>query len=142
MRQAIAFAIALVALAVACTAVLSVTPPPGRAEGTAERAAVVLPLGQGVGTLAIAPARPGRNTFTLALRDAAGQPLEAVEARLRIANPAAGIEPLDRPLERTGPGTWRHEGDELRFPGTWTLEVKARVDDFHEIDAQATLTLF
>jgi copper transport protein len=144
LRRAVGLEIALVAVAAACTAVLSGTAPGARGPRIAtarESAERVIPLGEGGGTLAVAPARPGRNVVTVVLRDREGHPLDAVEARLRIANPGAGLEPLERTLQRTGPGTWRHTGDELRFAGTWTLEVKARVDDFHEVDAQATLTL-
>ncbi len=80
--------------------------------------------------MAVEPGRPGENTIAVELRDPAGAPVEAADLSMELANPAAGVEPLARRLQRLGPGRDRLVGGELAFAGEWTIDLRARISDF------------
>ncbi len=138
LRRSIAGEIVLIACVGGVTAVLHQTPPP-RTPATA--IVRTLHAGDRSVEIRVAPARAGRNTIHATFRDAdAGRPQPA-EVTLEIANPGAGVEPLVRRLERLAPGEYRHEGSELAFPGTWTVEVHARVGEFDKLVFRAELAI-
>jgi copper transport protein len=125
LRRSIAGEIALMAGVAGLTALLVQTPPP-RAAGFSSTSTG----DAGSAELAVAPARAGRNVITVRLRDGQGRALEAAEVEIASSNVAAGVEPAARPMQRVRAGEYRRDAAELAFPGLWTLEVQARVDDF------------
>ena len=62
-------------------------------------------------------------------QDRDGLPFDPEEVLVEVGNPAAGVEPAARPIRRVGPGDYRRDGRELAFPGNWTIEVQARIDN-------------
>ena len=54
--------------------------------------------------------------------------LDPEEILVEIGNESAGVEPAARPITRIGPGHYSRDGSELAFPGTWTIQVHARLD--------------
>ncbi len=118
---------------IAVTAVLVVVTP-GRASsegGVVER---VVPLGEhGSVQLTISPATPGPNRVHLYLFDPDGRPAEIAEAiTLELSLPSAQIGPIAEEATRAGPAHLQIDTDAFAVGGTWTIEVRARVDRFTE----------
>jgi len=137
LRRTITSELALITLVVAVTSVLSRTPPHTHAAITRELAGAAAYRGN----VTVSPARAGRNLVVVTLRDRNGDPVEADEARLVLAHTRSGIAPIERPLVPGGAGTFRHEGSELSFPGTWALSVEGRVGDFETFRLQADIEI-
>ena len=124
LRRAIAAEMALAALVVVLTAILVQTPP-GSASIQKQLAS-----GTRAATLSITPGRSGHNEISVVFRDGQSLPFDPAAATLEISNTGAGVEPISRSLQRTAPGTYRHRGGELAFPGSWRVEIAVRFDDF------------
>ena len=143
--RAIRIEIAVVAAVLFLTAMLGTTPPP-RALALNPGAMAVAP-GRAVVTFApdhallleLDPARAGRNTLTLTLTTAAGNPLVAKEVSVALAHSAAGIEELVRPAVAEGEGRWRLAGPEFSVAGRWRVRVMALVTDFKMISFETDL---
>ncbi|MET0901778.1 MAG: CopD family protein [Acidimicrobiales bacterium] len=122
-----------VGVVVAVTAVLVVvTPAKTEADpGVVER---IVELGDtGSAQLTIAPARAGFNQVHIYLFDPDGRPAEIAESvTLVLTLPAADLGPLTREAVRAGPAHFQLDTDDLAVAGTWTFEVRARVDRFTE----------
>ncbi|MBL8692089.1 MAG: copper resistance protein CopC/CopD [Rhodospirillaceae bacterium] len=123
------FGLGLVVLSV--TALLTQTPPPA-----SEHAHVLDPAHmhgmaarmESAGHIAeieITPALAGRNLIVVRL-DLAEVPKEVA---IELSNPAAGIEPIRRPMTNDN-GAYVLEGPELAVPGTWTIRLDVLVTDF------------
>lgn len=121
LRRTIGLELVLLTGVIAVTALLVQTPPRAAARGQ------VLESEGRTATLSIAP-----GTVTVRLRDAQGAPLEAAEVTLELANPAAGIEVLIRPMRRAGAGHYRYEGENYAA-ATWRVTIRARIGDFDQI---------
>lgn len=140
LRRAVVAEMALVALVVGATAVLSQTPP-HEAPASGVIRLELTGSSTHTGTMTVAPGVPGHNEFVVQLRDAQGQPVDPEETTLQLSNPAAGMEAMERKLTRTGPGTFRYEGHETAFAGAWQVEVRARLNDFDRVELQTILRL-
>lgn len=134
LRRAIAAELALIAAVVAVTAFLVHTPPE-------RRIAATLSAGAHTAALTLVPGRAGPNAISVRFRDRAGQPYDPAEATLAIASVAAAVEPIVRPLNRSGPGEYRYDGGELAFPGRWDVTIRMRVDDFERTEFATTVEL-
>ena len=92
-------------------------------------------LGPARAELTVEPARPGPNEIHLYLfnrRD--GRQYDAPkELRVEASLPERGIQPVKFPAEKGGPGHYVISGAALSPPGTWRLEVVARVSAFDEL---------
>ncbi|WP_370674503.1 copper resistance CopC/CopD family protein [Pleomorphomonas sp. PLEO] len=75
------------------------------------------------------------------LSDANGRPWVAREVRLSLANPAAGIEPLQRQATLVADGHWLVDG--LIFPagGAWVLRLSVLISDFESLSLEGVLTV-
>lgn len=75
------------------------------------------------------------------LSGANGRPLVAQDVRVSLANPTAGIEPLQRQATRIEDGHWRVDG--LTFPvgGAWTVRLNVLISDFESLPLEGTLTV-
>ena len=91
--------------------------------------------------MALAPGQVGANTATVTLQDAEGQPFEAMEVTLRLANPDRGIAPLERPADREDVGRWRIPDLAIGTAGTWEVELDVLVSDFERQTVKASLDL-
>ena len=118
---------------VAITSVLVVVTPARTeaAPGVVER---IVELGDaGSVQLTVAPARAGFNQIHLYLFDPDGRPAEIAESvTLVMSLPSADLGPITRDAFRAGPAHFQLDTDDLAVPGTWTIDVKARVDRFTE----------
>lgn len=137
LRRTITGELMLMTLVVVVTSVLSRTPPHTYAAITRELAGAA----SYSGSVTVSPARAGRNLVVVMLRDKNGAPLDAVEPSLVLVNRRSGIAPIERPLIPDAAGTFRHEGAELPFPGTWVLAVEGRVGDFEKFRLQAEIEI-
>lgn len=118
----------LVAGVLAVTAVLVQTPPHAAAWQRTLQAA-----GGERAELVVRSTGGGRRSVELSITDAAGKPLDAAAVELTLANAAAGVAPFTRALQPTAPGRYVYRGPGLGFSGTWSLVVRARIDDFDEL---------
>lgn len=75
------------------------------------------------------------------LSGANGRPLVAQDVRVSLANPTAGVEPLQRQATRIGDGHWRVDG--LTFPvgGAWIVRLNVLISDFESLPLEGTLTV-
>jgi copper transport protein len=128
LRWSVAAEAALVVCVVGLTAVLVQTPPP-RAGGAAGGFSQKLAYKNDFAEIAVTPARAGANAIVVRFQDREGLPFDPEEVLVEVGNPAAGVEPAVRPIRRVGPGDYRRDGKELAFPGIWTIEVQARIDN-------------
>jgi copper transport protein len=65
--------------------------------------------------------------------NADGTRLQAAEATLTLALPAAGIGPIERKAARAADGDWHVRDVPLPLPGRWHLRIDALVSDFDQI---------
>ena len=79
------------------------------------------------------PGRVGLDNFLLQLMNADGTRLQAAEATLTLALPAAGIGPIERKAARGADGDWHVREVLLPLPGRWHLRIDALVSDFDQI---------
>ncbi len=111
-----------------------VTPTPG---------AVEVPLTDGAGTaaIAIAPARAGSNEIRVTLTDAAGLPIEPVDAPVvELTEAELGVGPL-RPIVHPFGGGEYHVIADIPLPGTWEMSIRVRISDFEAVTATTTLEI-
>jgi copper transport protein len=128
LRWSVAAEVALVICVIGLTAVLVQTPPP-RAAGAAGGFTQKLAYKNDFAVVTVTPARAGANAIVVRFQDRDGLPFDPEEVLVEVGNPAAGVEPAARPIRRVGPGDYRRDGRELAFPGNWTIEVQARIDN-------------
>lgn len=79
--------------------------------------------------------------MTIGLLNGEFGPLPAKELRLTFANPAAGIEAIERPAQRGADGVWRVEGLVLPVPGRWSAELEILVSDFEMLRLTETIEI-
>lgn len=132
----------LVALAVlGVTAALAQTPPPRTQAAMTHASTVTVSTGDGLQvTLALAPARAGANTLDIAIVDRTGAAVMPVEVTASFAQPAIGIEPIERATLASGPGRYRVDAIDL-VEGFWQVEVTILVTDFDRVVARARLSV-
>ena len=88
------------------------------------------------------PNRAGRNTIHLYLLDRTGRPTDEVDdLQLELTYPAEDIGPFVREPFPAGPGHWVLTGDDLAFPGEWTIRVVAGLDRFTEASAEVSVVV-
>lgn len=148
LRRVLAVEAAVVATAVGVTGALVHLSPQAETEAAAEPppppAAVTLrhDLGEGTLTAVVEPGRTGANTITVELVDAAGAPVEPLEAPVVFASlPAEDFGPVEAPTEAgPDPGVYLAEID-LPMTGEWEVAVHVRVSRFEEHHAVLELAL-
>jgi hypothetical protein len=55
--------------------------------------------------------------------------------------PTADLGPITREAVRAGPAHFQLDTDDLALPGSWTIEVKARIDRFTEESGTADVPI-
>jgi copper transport protein len=140
LAASIAAELALVVAILALVALWRFTPPP---RTLASDAPIALHLH---GDKAMAeieierkPGEPARaNVLVL---DGAFRPFAVKEVALVLANPAAGIEPLQINAVPAGDSRWRIEDLRIPVAGRWTLRVDILVSDFDKVSLEDAVAL-
>jgi copper transport protein len=125
-------AVSLAAVVAVAAVLVVVTPARTEAEpGVVER---IVQLGDaGSIQLTVAPARTGPNQVHLYLFAPDGRPADIAEGvTLVLTLPSAQLGPIEREAVRAGPAHLQLDTDDLVVAGTWTVEVRARIDRFTE----------
>ena len=122
-------ALALVILALVAS--WRFTPPP-RALAASERVFVHIHGERGMAEIDIEPER-GRAQTSVKLLDPELHPLAAKELTLVLANPAAGIEPMQRQGVSEGNGFWHIDDVRIPVAGRWQLRVEILISDFDKL---------
>lgn len=138
LRRSIGAEIVLALGVFAATAALTSVNPPSRRmpELTATASAGPIAL-----ALSVSPGLPGTNAVVVRITGADGAPFDPQRATLRLSSPGLGVEEIVRPMDRTGPGTFRHEGPELALAGHWLAAVDLLIDDFERRRAEFPIAL-
>lgn len=83
--------------------------------------------------LVIDPARTGPTALHLYLLDGQGRPDSKVKSvNVQLTQKQLGIGPIERALQKAGPGHYLTNGNLFTVPGTWTVTAEVRVDEFTE----------
>ncbi|MFT8245137.1 copper resistance CopC/CopD family protein [Roseomonas sp. BN140053] len=148
LRRSIRAEAGLGAVALALTAVLSMTSPhPGTGAAVAGAPGgdllgpglVVAAEAQGLDLLLEAyPARVGQNRLTLQLSAANGEPVAAPEVWVTLSQPEAGIVGIRRRMRAEAPGRFVQEGPELAVAGWWNAQLDVLVNDFEQATASVS----
>jgi copper transport protein len=80
-----------------------------------------------------------RGSLDVRLSGADGRPMPAREVRVSLANPTAGIEPLQRQATRVEDGRWSVDGLTLPVGGAWTVRLDILISDFESLPLEGTL---
>jgi copper transport protein len=133
LRRSVLVEVTVAAVVLVLSAVL-VGLPPARA-AVAQPVDAVLPLQGASGPsgsvqVSIDPARPGANTLHLYLFDDAGRLTQPTGITVSLTEASQQIGPLDVTLQPGGPGHYVADGMDIPGPGTWTLAVSVRLDEF------------
>jgi copper transport protein len=135
LRRSIGAEMAVAAAVLALTAALGQTVPPraldaGHDHGAPAGYTVVASADDLTATVAVAPARIGRNGADIFLQRPDGAPLRALALEIELALPAAGVEPLVRMARAVEPGHYRVDALDIPLAGRWTLTLGVLVSDF------------
>lgn len=123
--------IALVLAIFAVAAVWRFTPPPRTlAIAAAQPAMVHIHTAQAMADVTVTPGQTGAVTVSIMLMTGEFGALDAREVTLVLANPEAGIEPIRRPAQKPGDGTWRVDGLVIPAAGRWTIRIHVLVSDY------------
>lgn len=142
LRRVIGAEIAIVLAILGTAALWRFTPPPrALALAAAQPASVHVHTEKAMAEISVTPGRAGPVTITVALLDAEFGPLAAKELRLSLANPAAGIEPIERVATRQPDGSWQVAGMTIPVAGRWTVELEILVSDFAMIRLGETMEI-
>ena len=117
-------------------------PPPNAVSGeivewVAQPVDITLPLQGDAGSAAVGsvqitvdPAATGPNTLMVYLFDEAGQLAQPQDIRVTLTETDQQIGPLQVDLMPAGPGHYIGDAMSIPTPGTWTLTVSVRLDEF------------
>lgn len=139
LRAAMRAEVAVALLVLAATAVLvRLAPPVALAEVPAER---TLDLGPMRLEMVAEPPRVGPVDFHLYLFDRqTGAQIERVgELTVELTEPEKGIGPIRLEIPLKGPAHYELLDHPIGVPGDWQMKVTARVSEFDEYDAKATV---
>lgn len=130
-------------LAVLALSAVLVVVTPGRTAAEGGVVEKIVPLGDvGSVQLTISPAKAGFNQIHLYLFDPDGRPAEIAESiTLDLSLPSAQLGPISREAARAGPAHLQLDTEDLAVGGTWTIEVRARVDRFTEETGTAQIPI-
>lgn len=88
----------------------------------------------------VIPGRPGINVIRVRIFHPSGEVLHAIEARMDLSQPDAGIEPASRRLTAEGDALVFASTD-LSLSGTWLLHIDALVSEFDKALFDMTVTI-
>jgi len=82
--------------------------------------------------LAVAPARPGRNSIRVRILRPDDLLIDPLEVTIDLSNAEAAIGPLQRKLASADDGYFEYAGPELAVAGRWSVRIDALIDDFQK----------
>ena len=137
LRRSVALEAAVALVVLGFSSVLVESQPGRTAEAELNgptQATIAFNTGTVSGTLEVyvGPGTEGANQTHLYLNNAKGLPYDAAQITVEFTLPADNLGPLTATVERDGPGHYVDQPLALTFPGTWTLSVTIRSDDFDE----------
>ncbi|MEZ0172275.1 copper resistance CopC/CopD family protein [Microvirga sp. TS319] len=118
------------------------TPPP-RALMVAAVQSVTMHIHapQAVAELSLSSGRVGPVTMSLSLMTGDFAPLDPKEVTVTLAQPQAGIEPMERRAVKAADGTWHVQGLVLPVPGAWRVRVELLISDFEQVSLDGTVEI-
>lgn len=118
------------------------TPPP-RVIVAAEQAPDFVHIhgAKAMADITFAPPVSGRRTVSIFVQTPSFTLLAPKEVTLRMANPAAGIEPLTFPARSAGDGIWTVHDVIIPVGGTWNIGVDILIDDFERAVLEEAIEL-
>jgi copper transport protein len=142
LKKIVSVEVALAVVVVAVTAAL-VSLAPGRDDlGDAKGPFLQsIALGEGRLDVLVQPNQVGENEVHLTAVTDAGSPMKVKEMQALFTMPEQGIGPLTGEGRRLAPGHFVVQGDQLSVPGTWSVEVVARISRFEEERSTFQLTV-
>ncbi len=132
LRRVLRTEVALVAAAIVATSFLVAQTPTAEGGGPASGSTE---LGDARLDYTVDPAQPGANEIHLYLTDAeTGTPSEVRSANASASQAEREIGPIEIELERTGPGHFTAPAAALGVSGEWTIELRALVSRFDQLE--------
>lgn len=123
--------IVLICTILAVASLWRFTPPPrSLAAVAAAPASVHIHTEKAMAELTITPGEAGPVSASIYVMDGDFGPLEPKEVTLALSNPAAGIEPIRRPMAKKADGEWHAEPLTLPVAGTWRARIDVLISDF------------
>lgn len=143
LRRVIAVEIVVVLAVLGTAALWRFTPPPPRALAiaAAQPATLHIHAEKAMADISVTPGRAGPVAIAISLLNGEFGPLPAKELRLSFANPAAGIEPIERQAARREDGSWQVAAMAIPAAGRWTVELEILVSDFELIRLSETVEI-
>lgn len=142
LHRVIAVEIVVVLVVLGTAALWRFTPPPrALAIAAAQPATLHIHAEKAMADISVTPGRAGPIAITISLLNAEFGPLPAKELRLSLANPAAGIEPIERQAARQEDGSWQVAELAIPAAGRWTVELEILVSDFELIRLSETVEI-
>ena len=149
LRRTIGWEICLGLAILAVTAFLSQTMPPRSAGQHADHDhAAPLPgystvtmSGGRMAFINVDPAVAGRNRLDVRLSAGNGRPLAALEASVELRHDMAGIEPIQRRLEKLDDGHYRLSGPDFAVSGAWGLTINVLINDYEQVRFAAAIPI-
>ncbi len=130
LRRAISGEAGLIAVVLALTAVL-VNAQPARS-AFARPFSTEVHAGPDLVDVTIDPAKAGPLAFHVYVLSAAGAQLDVPEVQAAMSQPAVGIDGLEVPLAKAGPGHFNVYGFDVPVRGAWSVTLRVRVNDIDE----------
>lgn len=142
LRRVIAVEIVVVLAVLGTAALWRFTPPPrALAIAAAQPATLHIHAEKAMADISVTPGRAGPVAIAISLLNGEFGPLPAKELRLSFANPAAGIEPIERQAARREDGSWQVAAMAIPAAGRWTVELEILVSDFELIRLSETVEI-
>jgi copper transport protein len=91
--------------------------------------------------MSLRPGRVGPVTIIMSLATGDLEPLDPKEVTVTLANPSAGIEPMERRAVKLADGTWQVEGLVVPVPGRWRARVDVLITDFEKATLESTVEI-
>jgi len=140
MARAVALEIALALAVLGIAAAWRFTPPP-----RAQALAPALPLTAHIHTdrvmadLTLTPGRTGANDLAVVLQTGQFTPFTAREVTITLAQPDAGMAPIERKATLDPKDIWRVADLPLVVPGPWQVTIEILVTDFEQLSLEDTI---
>jgi copper transport protein len=141
LRRLVAGEVVLGAIVVAITALLVSLPPARTSAGVSGPFTKQVALDGDRLDVLITPNQVGRNEVHLTATTPEGSPSEIKEMTVLFTKPDQGIGPLVGEGKELATGHFVVQGNQLSVPGTWELEVVARLNRFDEVRATFEVTV-
>jgi copper transport protein len=116
------------------------TPPPrALAIAAAQPVSVHIHTLKAMADLSITPGHAGPVAASIVIMTGDFGPLDAQAVTLVLSKPDSGIEPLKRPAQKPGDGTWRVDNLVIPVPGRWTARLDILVSDFEIVKIETPI---